>query len=107
MSRGEAESVAKLEVFPWEIFPDMAVFDWLIRLRDKDRSGSFCDHVYLFMQKYAIVRKSSRKYSLHLPISLSLPLWTGPAVSNICFLNLLNMRFIVFLRVFSISNILI
>ena len=52
MSRGEAESVAKLEVFPWEIFPDMAVFDWLIRLRDKDRSGSFCDHVYLFMQKY-------------------------------------------------------
>ena len=55
MSRGEAESVAKLEVFPWEIFPDMAVFDWLIRLRDKDRSGSFCDYVYCSCtQKYAI-----------------------------------------------------
>ena len=41
LSRGEAESVAKLEVFPWEVFPDMAVFDWLIRLRDKDRSGVY------------------------------------------------------------------
>ena len=44
MSRGEAESVAKLEVFPWEVFPDMAVFDWLIRLRDKDRSGVYHEH---------------------------------------------------------------
>ena len=36
--------MAKLEVFPWEVFPDMAVFDWLIRLRDKDRSGVYHEH---------------------------------------------------------------
>ena len=27
----------KLHVFPWQIYPDMVVFDWLIRLGDKDR----------------------------------------------------------------------
>ena len=27
----------KLFVFPWQIYPDMVVFDWLIRLSDKDR----------------------------------------------------------------------
>ena len=27
----------KLFVFPWQIYPDMVVFDWLIRLGDKDR----------------------------------------------------------------------
>ena len=28
----------KLYVFPWQIYPDMVVFDWFIRLSDKDRS---------------------------------------------------------------------
>ena len=27
----------KLFVFPWQIYPDMVVFDWLIKLADKDR----------------------------------------------------------------------
>ena len=27
----------KLYVFPWQIYPDMVVFDWLIKLADKDR----------------------------------------------------------------------
>ena len=27
----------ELYIYPWEVFPDMAVFDWYIRLRDKER----------------------------------------------------------------------
>ena len=27
----------KLFIFPWQIYPDMVVFDWLVRLKDKDR----------------------------------------------------------------------
>merc|ERR1719357_20368 len=26
-----------LHLFPWQVFPDQVVLDWLIRLRDKDR----------------------------------------------------------------------
>ena len=32
----------KLHVFPWQIYPDMVVFDWLIRLGDKDRYSIYC-----------------------------------------------------------------
>jgi len=35
----------KLHVFPWQIYPDMVVFDWLIRLGDKDRMVG-CDLSY-------------------------------------------------------------
>ena len=27
----------QLHIYPWEIFPDMVVLDWYIRLKDKDR----------------------------------------------------------------------
>ena len=27
----------RLFVFPWQIYPDMVVFDWFIKLADKDR----------------------------------------------------------------------
>ena len=27
----------KLYIFPWQVYPDMMVFDWFIRLADKDR----------------------------------------------------------------------
>ena len=27
----------KLHVFPWQVYPDMVVFDWFIKLADKDR----------------------------------------------------------------------
>ena len=33
----KAPHTDKLWVFPWQIYPDMVVFDWLIRLADKDR----------------------------------------------------------------------
>jgi len=35
----------KLWVFPWQIYPDMVVFDWLIRLSEKDRMVG-CDLTY-------------------------------------------------------------
>jgi len=35
----------KLFVFPWQIYPDMVVFDWLIKLADKDRMVG-CDLSY-------------------------------------------------------------
>ena len=30
-------SSESLHIFPWEIYPDMAVLDWYIRLEDKQR----------------------------------------------------------------------
>jgi len=35
----------KLFIFPWQIYPDMVVFDWLVRLKDKDRMVG-CDLSY-------------------------------------------------------------
>jgi len=35
----------RLFVFPWQIYPDMVVFDWFIRLSDKDRMMG-CDLTY-------------------------------------------------------------
>jgi len=32
----------KLYIYTWEVFPDMAVFDWYIRLADKERLSG-CD----------------------------------------------------------------
>ena len=43
LSYGELEGdntmphFSKLQIYTWEVFPDMAVFDWYIRLTDKDR----------------------------------------------------------------------
>ena len=34
---GHSPHTDKLYVFPWQIYPDMVVFDWLIKLADKDR----------------------------------------------------------------------
>jgi len=41
----KAPHTDKLWVFPWQIYPDMVVFDWLIRLADKDRMVG-CDLSY-------------------------------------------------------------
>ena len=27
----------KLHIYPWQVFPDMVVLDWYIRLTEKDR----------------------------------------------------------------------
>lgn len=35
----------KLQIYTWEVFPDMAVFDWYIRLSDKDKLTG-CDLSY-------------------------------------------------------------
>ena len=35
----------KLHVFPWQIYPDMVVFDWLVRLKDKDR---YCQRLQVY-----------------------------------------------------------
>merc|ERR1711892_345059 len=35
----------QLHIYPWQVFPDMAVLDWYIRLRDKDRMVG-CDLSY-------------------------------------------------------------
>merc|ERR1711910_41250 len=35
----------KLHVFPWQVYPDMVVFDWFIKLADKDRMVG-CDLTY-------------------------------------------------------------
>ena len=32
--------LSKLQIYTWEVFPDMAIFDWFIKLSDKDRQGS-------------------------------------------------------------------
>ena len=34
----ETPHTDKLYIFPWQVYPDMVVFDWFIRLADKDRS---------------------------------------------------------------------
>ena len=34
----ETPHTDKLYIFPWQVYPDMMVFDWFIRLADKDRS---------------------------------------------------------------------
>ena len=30
-------SAGQLYLYPWEVYPDMVVLDWYIRLRDKER----------------------------------------------------------------------
>ena len=40
----ESPHTDKLYIFPWQVYPDMMVFDWFIRLADKDRSDHGGDH---------------------------------------------------------------
>lgn len=41
----ETPHTDKLFIFPWQAYPDMMVFDWFIRLADKDRMAG-CDLTY-------------------------------------------------------------
>merc|ERR1711892_543644 len=36
-SSAQAAVAGELSLSPWSVFPDMAVLDWYIRLRDRDR----------------------------------------------------------------------
>jgi len=41
----ESPHTDRLYIFPWQVYPDMVVFDWFIRLADKDRMAG-CDLTY-------------------------------------------------------------
>merc|ERR1711892_26513 len=44
-SSASLNTPGQLHIYPWQVFPDMAVLDWYIRLRDKDRMVG-CDLSY-------------------------------------------------------------
>ena len=43
--------LSKLQIYTWEVFPDMAIFDWFIKLSDKERQGSI---LYLISNLYQV-----------------------------------------------------
>lgn len=44
--------LSKLQIFAWEVFPDMAIFDWFIKLSDKERQAL---HFYFTLNFYQVL----------------------------------------------------